>query len=242
MERRAGRRHAGRGHRVFRRRQDAARNGARARGGIGQFNLESEEEGVELAAIAHRMGKRAVGALRVNPDVDAGPMPRFPPARPKTSSACPMTARPGSMRGCPRSDGLECAGWRSTSAARCPILNRSRLLSQDGRLMRALRAQGLPVTHMDLGGGSACPTRRARCCRRPKNTPRWSRGDADWDATLMFEPGRVIAGNSGVLVTQVIRVKPGASRLRRRRCGDERSCAPRDVRCLARFRGREAQR
>ncbi|MCB2051000.1 MAG: diaminopimelate decarboxylase, partial [Novosphingobium sp.] len=39
--------------------------------GIGQFNLESEEEGVELAAIAAARGKRAVAALRVNPDVDA---------------------------------------------------------------------------------------------------------------------------------------------------------------------------
>jgi diaminopimelate decarboxylase len=59
-----------------------------------------------------------------------------------------------------------------------------------------------------------------------------------WNVRLVFEPGRLIVGNAGVLLSRVIRVKPGATDpVRHRRRGDERSDAPGALRCLAPDRG-----
>jgi diaminopimelate decarboxylase len=80
-----------------------------------------------------------------------------------------------------------------------------------GALMRDLRAAGLTVSHMDLGGGLGVPYKPGDNPPSPADygmmVGRVTRG---WDATLMFEPGRVIAGNAGVLLTRVVRVKQGA--------------------------------
>jgi diaminopimelate decarboxylase len=81
-----------------------------------------------------------------------------------------------------------------------------------GELMREIRAAGNTVTHMDLGGGVGVPYKTGEVFPSPEEYGAMvARVTHDWDVTLMFEPGRIIAGNSGVLVTQVIRVKPGAS-------------------------------
>ena len=81
-----------------------------------------------------------------------------------------------------------------------------------GALMRELRGAGHAVPRMDLGGGIGVPYRADDTYPHPDDyaamVERVTRG---WEATLMFEPGRVIAGNSGVLLTRVIRVKPGAT-------------------------------
>ena len=81
-----------------------------------------------------------------------------------------------------------------------------------GELMRAIRAQGNSVTHMDLGGGIGVPYKAGDVFPSPAEYGAMiARVTADWDVTLMFEPGRVITGNSGVLITRVIRVKPGVT-------------------------------
>jgi len=81
-----------------------------------------------------------------------------------------------------------------------------------GDLMRAIRAAGLSVTHMDLGGGIGVPYKADEVFPSPAEYAAMvARVTADWGVTLMFEPGRVIAGNSGVLVTKVVRVKEGVT-------------------------------
>jgi diaminopimelate decarboxylase len=81
-----------------------------------------------------------------------------------------------------------------------------------GELMRAIRAAGGTVTHMDLGGGIGVPYKAGEVFPSPAEYAAMvARVTADWNVTLMFEPGRVIAGNSGVLLTRVIRVKPGVA-------------------------------
>jgi diaminopimelate decarboxylase len=67
--------------------------------GIGQFNIESEEEGRELAAIAETLGYRATRCCASIPMSTRRPMPRFRPARRKTSSASACIRRRASMRG-----------------------------------------------------------------------------------------------------------------------------------------------
>ena len=181
--------------------------------GIGQFNLESEEEGHELADIAERTGRTASCALRVNPDVDAGTHAKistgkaenkFGVARDRAAAIyASLAARPGlAMRGLAAHIGSQISSLEPSRAA----------FVRMGELMKALRAAGHTVTHMDLGGGLGVPYKLGEQLPGPAEYAAMVADVArDWDATIMFEPGRVITGNSGVLLTRDIRVKPGVA-------------------------------
>ncbi len=181
--------------------------------GIGQFNLESEEEGVELAQIAAAHGFTAQAALRVNPDVDAETHGKISTGKAENKFGVPydraagiygrLAALPGiQMRGLAVHIGSQLARLEPLEAA----------FTKMGALMRAIRAQGDAVTHMDLGGGVGVPYKPGDVYPSPAEYGAMvARVTADWDVTLMFEPGRVISGNAGVLVTRVVRVKPGVT-------------------------------
>ena len=87
-----------------------------------------------------------------------------------------------------------------------------RAFAKLGRLIETLRAGGQSVTHADLGGGLGVPYRAGETTPSPAEygamVARAARG---WDVALAFEPGRIIAGNAGVLLTRVVRVKRGAA-------------------------------
>jgi diaminopimelate decarboxylase len=180
--------------------------------GLGQFNLESEEEGAELASIAAARGQVAVATLRVNPDVDAKTHAKISTGKSENKFGVPydraaeiyarLSALPGlTMRGLAVHIGSQITDLEPSRAA----------FAKMGELMRAIRAQGLSVTHMDLGGGLGVPYRAGDVLPGPAEYGAMVvEVTRDWDATIMFEPGRVITGNGGVLVTEVIRVKPGA--------------------------------
>ena len=181
--------------------------------GIGQFNLESEEEGVELAQLAAAMGKIASAALRVNPDVDAGTHGKISTGKAENKFGVPydraggiyarLAALPGlSMRGLAVHIGSQLASLAPLEAA----------FTKMGELMREIRSGGDAITHMDLGGGVGVPYKAGDVFPSPAEYGAMvARVTADWGVTLMFEPGRVISGNSGVLVTEVVRVKEGVS-------------------------------
>jgi diaminopimelate decarboxylase len=79
-----------------------------------------------------------------------------------------------------------------------------------GQLVAELRAAGHTISHVDLGGGLGVPYKAGDVPPSPADYGAMvARITAGWDAELMFEPGRVIAGNAGVLLTEVIWVKPG---------------------------------
>jgi diaminopimelate decarboxylase len=179
--------------------------------GIGQFNLESEDEGVDLARIASARGKRAVATLRVNPNVDARTHAKISTGKAENKfgvaydQAAAIYARLAAL------DGLEMRGLAVHIGSQITDLAPSRAaFGRMGELMRQLRAAGFTVSHMDLGGGLGVPYRSGEHLPTPAEygamVAEVARG---WDATLMFEPGRVITGNSGVLLTRVVRVKPG---------------------------------
>jgi diaminopimelate decarboxylase len=179
---------------------------------IGQFNIESEGEGRELAAIAAAGGTRAVATLRVNPDVDAGTHAKISTGKAENKfgvaihEAAEIYARlaalPGlQMRGVALHIGSMIADLGPLEAAFVKV----------GALVATIRAAGGTVSHVDLGGGLGV-------AYKPGDTMPWpddygamvARVTKGWGVTLMFEPGRVIVGNAGVLLTRVIRVKPGA--------------------------------
>jgi diaminopimelate decarboxylase len=82
-----------------------------------------------------------------------------------------------------------------------------------GALIAEIRAAGQKVTHADLGGGLGVPYKAGEVFPSPADYAAMvARVTADWEVTLMFEPGRVIAGNAGILLTRTIRVKRSSNR------------------------------
>lgn len=181
--------------------------------GIGQFNLESEEEGVELAALAAARGLTARAALRVNPDVDAGTHGKISTGKAENKFGVPYDLAGGMYARLAALPGLQMRGLAvhiGSQLARLEPLESA--FTRMGELMRAIREAGGSVTHMDLGGGIGVPYKAGEVFPSPAEYAAMvARVTQGWGVTLMFEPGRVIAGNSGVLVTRVIRVKPGVT-------------------------------
>jgi diaminopimelate decarboxylase len=182
--------------------------------GIGQFNIESEEEGIELAALAAARGQRAACALRVNPDVDAGTHEKISTGKAENKFGVPYDRVSGIYARLSALPGLEMRGLAVHIGSQLQSLEPlETAFVKLGGLMRELRAAGLSVTHMDLGGGLGVPYKAGEVFPSPAEYGAMvARVTQDWDVTLMFEPGRVITGNAGVLLTRVIRVKRASNR------------------------------
>ena len=181
--------------------------------GLGQFNLESEEEGIELARIAESMGKRAVCTLRVNPDVDAKTHAKISTGKSENKFGVAYDLAAGIYARLDTLGGLTMRGLAVHIGSQITDLEPSRqAFEKMGVLMGELRSAGFTVSHMDLGGGLGVPYVAGEVLPGPEQYAAMIAGvTSGWDATIMFEPGRVIAGNSGVLLTRVIRVKRGAT-------------------------------
>ena len=149
--------------------------------------------------------------LRVNPDVDAGTHAKISTGKKENKFGVPidhaaamynrLAALPGlAMRGIALHIGSQLFDLDPLEAAYGRI----------GQLVASLRAAGHTIDRVDLGGGLGVPYRSEEAPPTPADygamVERATRG---WDVTLMFEPGRVIAGNAGILLTKVIWVKPG---------------------------------
>ncbi|WP_423605995.1 diaminopimelate decarboxylase [Sphingomonas sp. MS122] len=180
--------------------------------GIGQFNLELEEEGEVLADLAHAQGKTAPAVLRVNPDVDAGTHAKISTGKAENKFGVAidraadifgrLAGRPGlDLRGVAIHIGSQLKELAPLEAAYTRV----------GELVAQLRAAGHAITHVDLGGGLGVPYRPGETVSSAEEFGAMvKRVTEGWDVTLMFEPGRFICGNAGVLVTEVIWVKPAA--------------------------------
>ncbi len=182
--------------------------------GVGQFNLESEEEAEALSAVACARGAAAPVAFRVNPDVDAGTHAKISTGKSENKFGIPYdqalaayaraAALPGlAVRGVAVHIGSQLVDLGPLAAAFARI----------GGLIADLRAAGHTIVTADLGGGLGVPYDPVL---PPPPTPdayaaMVDGATAGWNARLMFEPGRLIVGNAGVLLTRVVRVKPGVA-------------------------------
>ena len=181
--------------------------------GIGQFNLELEEEGQVLARLAMMRGTRAPAVLRVNPDVDAGTHAKISTGRKENKFGVPIAQAPAMFSRLAALDGLDLKGVAlhigSQLADLAPL---EAAFGRIGELVAALRARGHRISRVDLGGGLGVPYRPGEVLPTPADYGAMvRRATAGWDVELQFEPGRVIAGNAGVLLTRVIWVKPGVA-------------------------------
>ncbi|MDP5281366.1 diaminopimelate decarboxylase [Sphingomonas sp. DG1-23] len=180
--------------------------------GIGQFNLELVEEGEVLAEIAAARGLRAPATLRVNPDVDAGTHEKISTGRAENKFGLPIDEAPAIFDRLAPLPGLNLRGIAvhigSQLQSLAPL---ERAFERLGALVADLRAAGHTITHVDLGGGLGVRYRDGDAPPSPAEFGEMvARVTRDWDVELMFEPGRVISANAGVLLTEVLWVKPGA--------------------------------
>lgn len=182
--------------------------------GIGQFNLELEEEGAVLAELAAACGKTASAVLRVNPDVDAGTHAKISTGKSENKFGVPISEARGIFARLSGLPGLNLRGVALHIGSQLFDLGPlEAAYARVGELVRELRAAGHSIDRVDLGGGLGVPYERDKVPPSPADYGQMvERVTKGWDVTLMFEPGRVIVGNAGVLLTRVIWVKPGVAR------------------------------
>ena len=180
--------------------------------GIYQFNVESEEELGVLSGVAAAMGCDAAVALRVNPGIDAKTHAKISTGLADNKFGIPH-ARIGAAYALAASlPGLRAVGIGahigSQLTSLAPFEATFVLL---GRLAAELRTAGLTVERIDLGGGLGIPYRAGEAA--PPSPADYGamvvRATQGWGVRLLFEPGRMIVGNAGILVTRVVTVKSG---------------------------------
>ena len=183
-------------------------------GGLYQFNLESVEEAEMLSAVATEMGRTAPVAFRVNPDVAAGGHAKITTgaAENKFGIAIGDTSEAYDRIG--TLPGLEVQGVAVHIGSQLISLDPlERAFTRVGELIGELRTAGHSISVADLGGGLGVPYDPGQPL--PPSPADYGamvkRVTQGWNARLVFEPGRLIMGNAGVLLSRVIRVKPGAT-------------------------------
>ncbi|KQN71407.1 diaminopimelate decarboxylase [Sphingomonas sp. Leaf62] len=182
--------------------------------GIGQFNVESEPELDMLSAVATRLGTVARIAIRVNPDVVAGTHAKISTGGKENKFGIDYHAAPAAYAHAAALPGIQVRGVAVHIGSQLTdLVPLAEAFDRVGALIAELRAAGHTITHADLGGGLGVPYDPVRPL--PPSPADYgamvARATAGWDARLMFEPGRLIVANAGVLVSRVIRVKQGAT-------------------------------
>jgi diaminopimelate decarboxylase len=176
------------------------------------FNVESEPEMEALSEVAVSRGVRAPISIRVNPDVDAKTHRKISTGRSENKFGIPISRARDVYAEAARLPGLEIAGVDTHIGSQItdlePFDNATQLLAE---LARDLMADGHRLHHIDVGGGLGIPYREDD---PPPPDPRAyaeviRRHTRDLGLKLIFEIGRLIAGNAGILVTRVIYVKHG---------------------------------
>ena len=167
-----------------------------------------------LSEVAAGMGAVAPVALRVNPDVDARTHEKIATGRKETKFGIPIARAPAVYAEAAALPGIAVCGIDVHIGSQLTDLAPlERAFTRLGELIADLRAAGFTVSRADLGGGLGVPY--AAHTPGPPLPEAYgamvARVTAGWDVRLTFEPGRVIVGNAGVLVSRVIRVKSGAT-------------------------------
>jgi diaminopimelate decarboxylase len=180
--------------------------------GIFQFNLESEPEAEMLSEVATSLGIEAPVAFRINPDVDAGTHAKISTGKSENKFGVAYDRALDAYALARRLPGLKAQGVAVHIGSQLTDLAPlEAAFGKIGALIAALRAEGHEIGVADLGGGLGVPYDPA--LPAPPLPAAYGemvrRATAGWDVRLVFEPGRVIVGNAGALISRVIRVKPG---------------------------------
>ena len=184
-------------------------------GGIRQFNVESEPEMVALDAVARSLGKIAPITLRINPDVDAKTHAKIATGKSENKFGIPISRAREVYALAATLHGLKVVGIDVHIGSQLTELAPfEAAYAKVAELTEMLRADGHDIKRLDLGGGLGIPYERTNAA-----PPLPSDYGAMIQRTLghlgceiEIEPGRLISGNAGLMVSQVIYVKSGEDR------------------------------
>ncbi|MGB3146744.1 MAG: diaminopimelate decarboxylase [Paracoccaceae bacterium] len=184
-------------------------------GGIRQFNVESEPELLALSAVAASLGLEAPVAIRVNPDVDAKTHEKIATGKKENKFGIPIARARAVYAEAAKLPGIKVVGIDvhigSQLTDLAPFEEAYRKVAE---LTHALRADGHEISRLDLGGGLGIPYERSN--QAPPLPVEYGavikRCVGDLGCEIEIEPGRLISGNAGLLVSEVIYVKKGEDR------------------------------
>ena len=184
-------------------------------GGVRQFNVESEPELLALSAVATELGLTAPITLRINPDVDAKTHEKIATGKKENKFGIPISKAREVYAQAARLPGLQVVGIDVHIGSQLTELAPfEAAFSKVAELTEQLRADGHTITRLDLGGGLGIPyTRSNEAPPLPLDYGALiKRTLGHLGCEIEIEPGRLISGNSGVLVSEVIYVKRGEDR------------------------------
>jgi diaminopimelate decarboxylase len=181
-------------------------------GGLYQFNMESLDEAETLSRVAVSMGKEAKIVFRVNPDVVAGTHGKISTGAASDKFGIPIAEAPAAYARVRELPGLSAQGVAVHIGSQLTsLVPLETAFQRVGALIAELRAAGHAIAVADLGGGLGVAYDPA--APPPPGPQDYAamvlRVAGGWGCRMVFEPGRVIVGNAGVLLSRVIRVKPG---------------------------------
>ncbi len=179
--------------------------------GILCFNVESAGELERLERVAAEAGVAAPVSLRVNPDVDPDTHPYIATGLKENKFGIPFQDAPDLYRRAAdlphlRVVGIDCHIGSQLTAVAPYVDALERVLA----LVDRLQGEGIPLSHLDLGGGLGIPYRDERPPHPAELAAAVRAGLGGRPLTLLLEPGRSIVGNAGLLLTRVEYLKHGA--------------------------------
>jgi diaminopimelate decarboxylase len=179
------------------------------------INVESEPELELLSRLANETGRTARISVRVNPDVDSGSHAKISTGKSENKFGIPLAQARAVYARAAKLPGIVVTGVDvhigSQITDLVPLEAAFRLLTE---FVQTLRADGHTISHVDFGGGLGIPYYMDRAA--PPTPSAYAamvkRVTHNLGCTLMFEPGRMIVGNAGILVTRVIYMKHGEAK------------------------------
>ncbi len=181
------------------------------------FNVESEPELLALSQIAAASGKRAKIALRVNPDVDARTHTKIATGTSETKFGIPLSRARAVYQRAASLPGIAVTGLDMHIGSQITELEPfDNAFARAADFVGELEADGHRIEHIDLGGGLGIPYReddRGEAFHPDLYAKIVKRHFGPLGRRLIFEPGRLIVGNAGILVTRVLYVKKGEHKI-----------------------------
>jgi diaminopimelate decarboxylase len=183
--------------------------------GIHSINVESESELELLSQIAANEGRTARISVRVNPDVDAKTHAKIATGKSENKFGVPLTRAREVYARAAKLPNIQVTGVDMHIGSQItdlgPLGDAFKVLVD---FVGVLRADGHTITHIDFGGGLGIPYHADR--EAPPEPKAYAevvkRATKGLDCTLLFEPGRLLVGNAGILVTRVLYMKPGEAK------------------------------
>jgi diaminopimelate decarboxylase len=176
--------------------------------GILMFNVESSQELKAIDDVAGRTGKKAPIAIRVNPDIDPRTHPYISTGLKKNKFGIDISMAPMAYRLASELQNLQIIGIDCHIGSQLvevePIVEALRKLK---RLVKELRNEGMEIRYLDLGGGLGITYEDEEPPHPVEYASSLLEEIRGFDSTLILEPGRVIVGNAGVLITKVLYTK-----------------------------------